>query len=133
MTGGDGADTFVFVATASATSSGSTFGQADVITDFIVGTDKLQFSGVTEVVSAEQSAVQNAVTALTAGASATAIASAMATANTTNLGVSFAVFEGNIYVLFERTGSGTGVAADDVFIKLTGVSVLPTFAADVTA
>lgn len=56
-----------------------------------------------------------------------------ATANTTNLGVSFAVFEGNAYALFETTGASTGVAADDVFIKLTGVTTLPTFAADVIA
>ncbi len=57
----------------------------------------------------------------------------MATANTTNLGVSFAVFEGSTYVLYETTGAGTGVVADDVFIKLTGVTTLPTFAADVIA
>lgn len=133
LTGGGGADTFVFAATAGSATSGATFGQVDVIVDFLAGTDKLQFSGVTDVASAQQNAVQSAVTALTAGSSTTAIATAMATANTTNLGVSFAVFEGNTYVLFERTGSGTGVAADDIFIKLTGVSVLPTFAADVIA
>lgn len=133
LTGNGDADTFVFVGTAGAGTNGVTFGQADVITDFVAGTDKLQFSDVADVVSAQQSAVQAAVTLLTAGASTTAIANAMATANTTDLGVSFAVFEGNTYVLFERTGAGSGVAADDIFIKLTGVSVLPTFAADVIA
>ncbi|WP_192805092.1 DUF4214 domain-containing protein [Noviherbaspirillum aerium] len=133
LSGNGGADTFVFVGTAGAATSGGTFGQADAISDFVAGTDKLQFSDVTEILSAQQSTVQTAVTALTAGASATAIATAMATANTTSLGVSFAVFEGNTYVLFERTGSSTGVAADDIFIKLTGVSALPTFASDVVA
>lgn len=133
LTGNAGADTFVFAGTAGVGTSGATFGQTDIITDFLAGTDKLQFSDVTEIASAQQSAVQTAVTALTDGSSATAIATAMATANTTNLGVSFAVFEGNTYVLFERTGSGTGVAADDIFIRLTGVSALPTFAADVIA
>lgn len=133
LTGGAAADTFSFTSTAGANASGGTFGQADVITDFVVGTDKLQFAGVTDVVSVQQGAVQTAVSALAAGSSATAIATAMATANTTNLGVSFAVFGGDTYVLFETTGASTGVAADDVFIKLTGVATAPTFAADVVA
>lgn len=133
VTGGAGADTFTFAAAAAANTSGGTFGQADVITDFVAGTDKLQFSGVVDVVSGQQGAVQAAVTALAAGSSATAIATAMATANTTSLGVSFATFGGDTYVLFETTGGSTGVAADDVFIKLTGVTTVPTFAADVIA
>jgi hypothetical protein len=53
--------------------------------------------------------------------------------NTTNLGISFAVYERHAYVLYETTGAGTGVVADDVFIKLTGVTTLPTFAGDVIA
>ncbi|RJF95529.1 DUF4214 domain-containing protein [Noviherbaspirillum saxi] len=133
LTGNGGEDIFVFVGTAGAGSSGTTFGQADLITDFVVGTDKLQFSGVSAVVSIQQSDVQTAVAALAGGSSATAIATAMATANVTSLGVSFAVFEGNTYVLFETTGSGTGVAADDVFIQLSGVSALPPFASAVIA
>jgi Ca2+-binding RTX toxin-like protein len=133
LTGGAGADTFSFTATAGANANGATFGTFDTITDFVAGTDKLQFAGVTDVVSAQQAGVQAAVTALAAGSSAAAIATAMATANTTNLGVSFAVFEGSTYVLFETTGAGTGVIADDVFIKLTGVTALPTFATDVVA
>lgn len=133
LTGGAGADTFSFTATVGANAGGTAFGQADVITDFVIGTDKLQFAGVADVVSGQQGAVQAAVTALAAGSSATAIATAMATANSTANGVSFAVFEGNTYVLFETTAAGTGVAADDVFIKLTGVATLPTFAADVIA
>ncbi|MGE0331520.1 MAG: beta strand repeat-containing protein [Ramlibacter sp.] len=133
LTGAAGADTFSFTSTAGANANGETFGTFDTITDFVAGTDKLQFAGVTDVVSGQQAGVQAAVTALAAGSSATAIATAMATANTTNLGVSFAVFEGNTYVLFETTGAGTGVIADDVFIKLTGVAALPTFATDVVA
>ena len=133
MTGGAGADTFSFTSTAAATASGATFGQADVITDFVIGTDKLQFAGVTDVVSAQQTAVAAAVTALAAGSTDAQIATAMATANTTNLGVSFATFGGNTYVLYETTGASTGVAADDVFIKLTGLTTLPTFASDVIA
>lgn len=133
LTGGAGADVFKFVGTAGTNNGGATFGQADVITDFVIGTDKLQFSAVADVVSGQQGAVQTAVTALAAGSTAAQIATAMATANTTNLGVSFAVFEGNTYVLYETTGASTGVAADDVFIKLVGVTTLPTFAADVIA
>jgi len=133
LTGGAGADTFVFDGTAAANTSGTTFGQADVITDFVIGVDKLQFSNVVDVVSGQQAAVQNAVTALAAGSTDAQIATAMATANTTNLGVSFAAFGGNTYVLFERDGGATGLAADDIFIKLTGVTTLPTFATDVIA
>ncbi|MCC8997090.1 MAG: hypothetical protein LM517_08570 [Nitrosomonas sp.] len=132
LTGGAGADTFVFSGTAGATTSG-TLGNFDEIKDFVAGTDKLQFSGVADVVSGQQSAVQTAVTALSAGSTSAQILTAMATANTTALGVSFAVFEGSTYVLYETTAAGTGVAADDVFIKLTGVTTLPTFSADVTA
>lgn len=134
VTGGAGADVFAFAAAAAANTNGTTFGtNADVITDFVVGTDKLQFTGATDVVSAQQTAVQAAVTALAAGSTLAQIATAMATANTTNLGVSFAVFGGNTYVLYETTGASTGVVADDVFIQLTGVTTLPTFATDVIA
>lgn len=133
LTGNGGADTFVFDGGAGATQSGTTFGMFDTITDFVVGTDKLQFTNAADVVSGQQAAVQAAVSALAAGSSATAIATAMAATNTTNLGVSFAVFEGNTYVLFEQSGAGAGVAVDDVFIKLAGVTTLPTFAGDVIA
>ncbi len=130
VTGGAGADIFVFSGAAAANTSGVVFGQADVITDFVVGIDKLQFSTVTEVVSGEQVAVQAAVTALAAGSTATQIATAMATASTTALGVSVATFGGNTYVLYETTaGAGAvGVAANDVFIQLTGVASGVTFA-----
>ncbi|WP_339858983.1 calcium-binding protein [Pseudohongiella acticola] len=132
LTGGDGVDQFAFAAGASAGANGAAV--ADVITDFVAGTDNLQFTGVADVVSGQQTAVQTAVTALAAGSTDGAIAEAMATANTTNLGVSFAVFGGNTYVLFETTGANnTFTEAADVFIKLTGVTTLPTFAADVVA
>jgi hypothetical protein len=132
LTGGDGVDTFSFAAGASAGANGAAV--ADVITDFVAGTDKLQFTGVADVVSGQQTAVQTAVTALAAGSTDAQIAEAMATANTTNLGVSFAVFGGNTYVLFETTGANnTFTEAADVFIKLTGVTTAPTFAADVVA
>lgn len=133
LTGNGGSDTFVFNGAATANENGATFGTFDEITDFAVNTDKLQFTNVTEVASAQQAAVQAAVSALAAGSGAASIAAAMAATNTTDLGVSFAVFEGNTYVLFERTGAGTGVVADDIFIKLTGVSTLPTFATDIVA
>ena len=132
LTGGAGADTFTFTSAAAANANGATFGTFDEIKDFVAGTDKLQFSTV-DVVSGQQAAVQTAVTALAAGSTAAAIATAMATANTTSLGVSFAVFEGNTYALYETTGAGVGVVADDVFIKLTGVTTAPTFAVDVIA
>lgn len=136
LTGGAGADTFKFTAgTAADNASGAVFGQADVITDFVIGVDKLQFNSgaTTDVVSGQQTAVAAAVAALAVGSTDIAIATAMAGANTTNFGVSFATFGGNTYVLYEISGAGAGVAADDAFIKLTGVTTLPTFAADVIA
>lgn len=129
LTGGGAADTFVFTAAASA--SGAAAGSFDEIKDFVIGTDKLQFS-TADVVSGQQAAVQAAVTALAPTATASQIYTAMATANTTDLGVSFAVFAGNTYVFYEKTGANTGTAADDTFVKLTGVATLPTFAADIT-
>jgi S-layer protein len=133
MTGGANADTFVFDA-AAAVGNHSAIGGFDTITDFVAGTDKLQFTNRTDVVSAQQTAVQTAVTALASSATAAQIANAMANANTTDLGVAFATFGGDTYVLFEATGANTTfTVADDIFIKLTGVTTLPTFAADVTA
>lgn len=133
MTGGAGADKFVFTVDATANASGTTFGQADVITDFVVGTDKIAFNTVTDVVSAEQVAVQAAVTALASNATSAQIATAMATASNTALGVSVATFGGNTYVLFETANNTAGVAADDAFIQLTGVASGFTFANSVTA
>ncbi|TDV99031.1 hemolysin type calcium-binding protein, partial [Halomonas alkaliantarctica] len=132
LTGGAGADTFSFAVT----DSGVTAGTIDVITDFVAGTDKLQFTGIVDVVSGQQAAVQTAVSALAAGSDATAIANAMANANTTDNGVSFAVFEGNTYAFIEGGVDATGTtaaAADDALIQLSGVTTLPTFAADVVA
>lgn len=133
LTGGAGADTFSFTATAGASSHGATFGTFDTITDFVVGTDKLQFAGVNDIVSGQQAAVQAAVTALAGTSTDVAVFTAMANASTTNLGVSIAVFGGNTYVLYETSGAGTGAVADDVAIKLTGVATAPTFTADVVA
>lgn len=131
VTGGAGADTFVFALTENAGADGAAV--ADIITDFVVGTDKLQFTAA-DVVSLQQAAVQAAVTALASTATEAQIATAMANANTTNLGVSFAVFGGNTYVYLETTGATTThVEADNLFIKLTGVTTAPTYAADVTA
>lgn len=129
LTGGGGFDAFGFNGAAGGNASGLTTGET--ITDFVIGADVLIFYNVTEVASAEQAAVQTAVDALAGGSTAAQIATAMATANTTNLGVSSAIFGGDTYVYFERTGSGTGVAADDVFIKLAGVASGFTFAGDI--
>ena len=128
LTGGSGFDGFGFNGAAGGNASGITTGET--ITDFVDGTDRLFFYNVTEVVSGQQADVQTAVAALVTPTAAD-IATAMATANTTDLGVSSAVFGSDTYVYFERTGSGTGVAVDDVFIKLTGVASGFTFAGDI--
>jgi Ca2+-binding RTX toxin-like protein len=132
MTGNSGADTFVFDGTTDANINGAVFGSYDEITDFSIGSDKLQFTNQTGGVSGQQAAVQTAVTALPAGSTESQIATAMATANT-DLGVSFAVFGGNAYARFEAAGASMGDVTDDVFIKLTGLTTVPTFAADVVA
>jgi Ca2+-binding RTX toxin-like protein len=132
LTGGAGADTFTFAVLDVYGADGAAV--ADVITDFVAGTDKLQFTAITDVVSAQQTAVQTAVTALAAGSTGAQIATAMAAANTTNLGVSFAVFEGNTYVYVETVGATATHDADaNIFIQLTGVTTLPIFATDVIA
>jgi Ca2+-binding RTX toxin-like protein len=136
LTGGAGVDTFAFTTATGANTSGTVAGSFDKITDFVVGTDKLQFVGgvgVVDVVSGQQTAVQAAVTALAATATAADIYTAMATANTTSLGVSFATFGGNTYALYETAGATNGVPADDAFIQLTGVTTGVTFANSVVA
>jgi len=133
LTGGTGIDTFSFAVGTSSTAAG----EADVISDFVVGTDLMQFTGVTDVVSVQQAAVQTAVTALAAGSTNAQIDTAMRLASTTDLGVSIATFGGNTYVLFETTGADiaatAGTFGTSVFIQLTGVTVIPTFANGVTA
>ena len=131
VTGGAGVDTFTHDGAGAANINGTTFGtNFDEITDFTIGTDKLRITNRTEVVSTEQTAVVTAVAALAAGSTATQIATAMALASTTDLGVSFATFGGSTYVLFEASGAGTGVIANDIFIKLTGVTTLPSLTTD---
>ena len=132
MSGGDGVDTFTFALLDNAGADAAAV--ADVITNFVASTDKLQFTGVADVVSGQQATVQTDVTNLGVGATDAQIATAMANANSTDLGVSFAVYNGNTYVYFETTGATTThVEADNLFIELTGVTTLPTFAADVVA
>jgi len=135
MTGGAGVDTYIFLGTAGNASNGADGAAvAEVITNFTRSTDKLQFTGVVDIVSALQSTVQTDVTALAAGSTDAQIATRMAATNASDLGVSFAVFNGSTYVYFERTGATTThVAADNIFIKLVGITTLPTFAADVIA
>jgi hypothetical protein len=131
LTGGLGADIFAFDGTAGVTND-PVIGDFDTIVDFVVGTDKLTFTSVVDVVSVQQAAVQVAVTALASGSTPAQIATAMALANTTNLGVSFATYGGNTYVLYETTGANVNfTVADDIFIKLTGITTIPTFAGDV--
>jgi hypothetical protein len=132
VTGGAGVDTFAFAVGDNAGADGAAV--ADIITGFVAGTDKLQFTAFVDVVSGQQAAVQAAVTALASTATAAQIATAMANANTTDLGVSFAVFGGNTYVYAETTGATTThVEAANIFIQLAGVTTAPTFAADVVA
>ncbi len=129
LTGGNGNDVFTHDARAGTNTSGLTTG--DLITDFTVGADKLTFSEVLEIASTQQMAVQAAVAALAPGSAAAQIATAMAIANTTSNAVSFAAFSGDTYVYYERTGAVSGVALDDIFIKLAGVSSGFTFAGSI--
>jgi len=128
MTGGSGADQFNWD-NAAAAANHSAIGGFDTITDFVTGTDTLAFAGAADTVSLQQAAVQAAVTALAAGSTAAQIATAMSNANTTNLGVAFATYAGDTYVLYETAGgTATFVVANDIFIKLAGVTTAPTYA-----
>lgn len=129
LTGGAGADEFEFSVEIGENESGLSIG--DVITDFTIGQDKIEFEHGAVVASAQQAAVQAAVSALGAGATAAQVAAAMAAANSTNNGVSFAVSGGSTFVYYESSGAASGVAANDVFIKLTGVSSGFTFAGSI--
>jgi len=122
LTGGLGGDVFYFSTTAGA-ATGLTTG--DIITDFVFGTDGITIEDpfLINIDSPQQAGVQAAVSALAPGSTAMQIATAMATANTTDHGVSYAVFGGDTYVYYEATGVGVGVAANDVFIKLLGVTI----------
>lgn len=76
--------------------------------------------------------MQAAVTAHAAGSTDAEIATAMAATNTTNLVVTFAVFNGITYVYAASVGATATHDADaNIFVKLTGVTTLPTFSADV--
>jgi hypothetical protein len=135
MTGGVGIDTFIFNGANDSATSGGANGAAiaDIITNFTKGTDKLQFTNVVDI-GTDQAAVQTAVTALAANSTDAEIATAMALANLTNLGLTFALFNGSTYVYYEQDGATTThVALDNIFIKLIGVTTIPTIAADVTA
>lgn len=135
MTGGLGLDIFYFRATAGTMESGLVTG--DTITDFTVGQDKLVFINPTfirllEVASLQQVAIQAAINALASDSTAAQIAMTMAASNITNNAVSFAVYGSDTYVYYENNGTASGVAADDIFIKLAGVSSGFTFAGDIS-
>lgn len=127
LTGGAGADRFIYdvfnyYGDEGMFQTGILIG--DTITDFTPGLDKLVFSNGVNVINAstQQTPVQAAVNALGTSAAAAQIATAMATANTANNAVAIAVSGGDSYVYYEKIGSGVGVGANDVFIKLVGVT-----------
>lgn len=119
LTGGVGRDVFYFPTDGTAT--GLTTG--DTITDFVFGTDRIIIEDPFLIDSPQQAGVQAAVSALAPGSTAMQIATAMATANTTDMAISSAVFGGDTYIYYEAAGVGIGVAANDVFIKLVGVTI----------
>lgn len=122
--GGGGNDTFVFA-------SGNLTTTPDTITDFSLGTDKIQFAGVDDVGSDQQVAVQNGVNALPPGAPPAMILDRMDDINLTDFAVSVAAKDGKTYVLLETTGADDFETNTDVFIQLNGVSSGFTFAGDV--
>lgn len=122
ITGGSGSDTFAFA-------PGSSASSGDFVTDFVVGSDKLQFTGVADVASGQQAAVQAAVTALGANPPTSSVLSTMASNNTTNLGVAIAATQaGDTFVLFQTNGAGGFVTGSDVFIELSDVASGVTYA-----
>ncbi|OXE35158.1 MAG: calcium-binding protein [Phenylobacterium zucineum] len=111
LTGGNGADTFYFV------SGDSTAAAMDTITDFTVGTDKLQLFGV-------KSTALNTVFDATIYATyseAQAHATALITSGADDI-VVFRGIDGNTYVFSDACNSNTVNLA----IKLTGLKALAT-------
>ena len=111
MTGGAGADTFVIAAN-TATSSASTVGAPDVISDFTSGTDKLSVSATAflgNFANIQQALAANAAPGVAAGSAA------------------FVTGESNLYVF---TAAGANLNVIDRVVTLTGVTSLPTNGSD---
>lgn len=120
--GGGGADFFEFSGKSTNPSVPINFGGYDTITDFTVGVDYLGFSEDSLAVDSQQQLdVQAAVSALVPGSSLAQIAMKMAAANTTNHGVSIAVFGGDTYIYYEVLGVGVGQESNGQLIRLVGV------------
>jgi S-layer protein len=115
MTGGTGADTFVFATGA----SGVVVAEADTITDFVTGTDKISTSKV-----AGAGTIANG-TALADFAAFIAAADAVLTAGAGNddVYISWNAFAtGNAYIVIDEDDNGS-VNAGDTLIILTGINL----------
>ncbi len=128
MTGGAGADTFAFVAGATGTPSATNF---DTITDYVTGTDKIDFTAGNLALVAEGT-IGVAQAAISATGFATfnaaddtlaerivAVEAAMTAATAVARETAVFAFGANSYV-FVSDGTA-GVGANDVLIKLTGI------------
>ena len=113
-TGGAGADTFI-VGTANATAAAS----ADEIKDFVTKSDKIDFQGVEAVVG---SATNYSEGTAAVGTLALALAAANTAMNATVI-YSAQQVGSDTYVFFDANKDGDAADANDMVVKLTGVSV----------
>jgi trimeric autotransporter adhesin len=141
LMGGQGADTFTF---AVANDTNFSNGEYDTVKDFLVSTDELLFTtavpaAIDTVHNIPQDEVQAAVTALATTATDSQVATAMFAAMNdvvqVDNAVAFATFSGSTYVAFEAGGTTVDAfnATEDLFIKLEGITVLPTFLDDISS
>ncbi|MES2186161.1 MAG: hypothetical protein V4505_16540, partial [Pseudomonadota bacterium] len=124
LTGGAGNDTFAFSAANFSTFTGGQSGVAtDTITDYRAagaGTDVISFTGFTPQVGSNWSTVQDFTTQ---GFVSNALNWA-ASRNNTNNGMTVFIFNEDVYVYVEATGSNTAYNAGDFVVKLVGAKPL---------
>lgn len=130
MTGNGGADKFIISTLLSAT---PVVGEADVITDFVSGTDTLSFLNITGAANVAATST-NYAEGTAAVATFTAALSAANTQCDTTVLYSVQQVGSDSFVFFDGSGDGSITnAAGDYIVQLTGVALTGIALADIVA